>query len=99
MLSCTLTTPELRERKATILRSLRTEIIETRALESGFSYTFSGTDEMVAVLADFITTERASCDFFTFTLVVDAGSARLDLTGPEGAKACILRESWNSPGH
>jgi hypothetical protein len=92
LLACALTTPELRQRKATILEGLRTSVLGVVELESGYSYTFPGTDAMVREVSEFIVTERACCGFFTFTLVVEEGSLRLDLTGPEGVKEFILRE-------
>lgn len=93
-LSCKLTTPELQQRKATILESLRKKMIEKKELPNGYAYRFSGTDEMVDELTDFIKTERECCDFFTFNLSIsgDKSEAWLELKGAEGAKEFIKAE-------
>lgn len=93
-LSCTLTTAELQLRKETVLASLKTKVIERTELDTGWSFRFPGTDEMVDELAEFIKTERHCCAFLSFTLTVagDKSSADLVLTGPEGAKDVITSE-------
>lgn len=94
MLTCTLTTPELQRRKATILLSLREQILETRELASGFAYRFDGSDAVLDELAEFIKAERACCEFFRFALA--AGKAEspvwLEITGPEGTKDFLTTE-------
>lgn len=93
-LSCTLTTEELRMRKETVLASLKEQVVERKELENGYAYTFPGTDEMVDELTEFIKTERSCCAFFSFGLTItgDRSTARLELTGPEGAKEMIRTE-------
>lgn len=93
-LSCKLTTPELQHRKATILESLRKKMKEKKELPNGYAYKFSGSDEMVDELTDFIKTERECCDFFTFNLSIsgDKSEAWLELKGAEGTKAFIKAE-------
>lgn len=94
MLSCKLTTPELRQRKATVIRSLKRGMVQKRELKNGFAYRFAGTDEVVDELAAFIKTERACCSFFIFYLLItgDKSKAWLKITGPEGAKDFIKTE-------
>ena len=93
-LVCKLTTPELQDRKETILKSLKTKIVQKKELENGYAFKFSGTDEILDELTEFIKTERACCDFFVFGLSIsgDKSEAWLELTGPEGAKDFILTE-------
>ena len=93
-LSCKLTTPELQKRKATVLESLRKQVIETKELSNGFAFKFTGTDKMVDELTEFIKTERVCCDFFTFNLSIsgDKSEAWLELTGVDGAKDFIKAE-------
>ncbi len=93
-LTCKLTTPELRERKATVIASLKKQLLEKKELKNGFAYKFSGSDTMVDELATFVKTERACCDFFIFNLSIngDKSEAWLEITGPKGAKDFIKTE-------
>ena len=93
-LSCKLRLPELRKRKATVIASLKQQILERRELRDGFGFKFPGTDQVLDELTEFIKTERECCDFFTFRLSIsgDKSEAWLELTGPEGAKEFIASE-------
>jgi len=94
IMSCKLTTPELQNRKATVLASLKSKIIETKELKDGYAFKFPGNDEILDELTEFIKTERACCDFFTFGLSVsgDKSETWLQITGEEGAKGFITTE-------
>src|SRR5262245_27770067 len=93
-LTCNLTTPELRERKVTIMANLRKQILLTRELKNGFAYRFPGTDSIVDELAAFVKTERACCEFFNFDLSISGNKSEawLKITGPKGAKDFIKTE-------
>jgi hypothetical protein len=93
-LTCKLTTPELRERKATIIANLKKQILLTKELQNGFAYRFPGSDSNVDELATFVKTERACCDFFRFTLSISGNKSEtwLKITGPKGAKDFIKNE-------
>lgn len=93
-MTCKLTSPELRERKATVLANLKKQVIERKELPNGFSYKFTGTDGMVDELATFIKTERQCCDFFEFGLSIkgDASAVWLTITGEKGVKDFIKTE-------
>jgi hypothetical protein len=93
-LTCKLTTPELRERKAIVIASLKKQMIAKKELKNGFAYKFSGSDTMVDELATFVKTERECCDFFVFNLSIsgDKSEAWLEITGPKGAKDFIKTE-------
>jgi len=93
-LTCKLTTPELRERKATVIASLKKLMLEKKELKNGFAYKFNGSDTMVDELTTFVKTERACCDFFIFNLSIsgDKSEAWLEITGPKGAKDFIKTE-------
>lgn len=92
--TCKLTTPELRQRKTTVIESLRKQVIQKDELPNGYSFKFKGTDKMVDELTEFIKTERECCDFFTFTLSVkgDKSEIWLELTGAEGTKNFMKTE-------
>jgi hypothetical protein len=93
-LVCTLTSAEMKERKATVIANLQKELIEKKELKDGYAFKFKGTDAMVDELTSFIKTERECCSFFTFNLSVagDKSAAWLELSGPEGAKDFIKTE-------
>lgn len=93
-MSCKLTSPELRERKATVLASLKNKMTAKKELSNGFSYRFKGTDTIIDELATFIKTERQCCDFFDFAIAVkgDTSEAWLTITGQEGIKEFIVSE-------
>lgn len=93
-LSCKLTTPELRQRKETVIASLKQQVLEKKALPDGYAYCFAGTDLMLDELNEFIKTERLCCSFFTFQLTIgsDPNATWLTITGPEGVKAFIETE-------
>lgn len=93
-LSCKLTSPELQQRKATVLAQLKTKVLDRQELANGFAYQFAGTDGMLDALLSFIKTERQCCDFFTFALTVgrEGQPVGLEITGPEGAKDMIRHE-------
>ena len=92
--TCKLTTPELQQRKATVLESLRTKMLEKKELVKGYAFRFNGSDEMIDELAAFIKTERICCDFFTFQISVagNGSSCWLEITGDIGVKEFILNE-------
>jgi hypothetical protein len=92
-LACKLTTPELRERKATVIANLKKQILLTRELKNGFAYKFPGSDPIVDELVTFVKTERVCCDFFNFDLSISGNKSEawLKITGPRGAKDFIKR--------
>ena len=93
-ISCKLTTPELRQRKATVIALLKEMVLEKQELANGCRYQFDGKDQTLDLLHDFIKTERLCCDFFTFRLTVadQESPVWLELSGPKGAKAFIENE-------
>jgi len=93
-LTCKLTTPELQERKETVLKSLKSKVVQKKELENGYAFEFLGTDEILDELNEFIKTERACCDFFVFRLSIsgDKSQVWLELTGTKGAKYFISTE-------
>ena len=91
---CKLTTPELKERKATVIADLKKMVIRKKELKDGYAYKFSGSDEVVAKLNDFVKTESECCDFFKFKINVksDKSEAWLHITGEKGVKEFIKTE-------
>ena len=93
-LTCKLMPEELRQRKETVLQSLKSKLLDRRELPNGYAFKFPGNDEVVDELIEFIKTERECCDFFVFTLSVsgDKSESWLHMTGVEGAKDFITEE-------
>lgn len=93
-LSCKLTSSELRERKETVIASLKKQITEKKELKDGYAFKFAGTDKVIDELSEFVKTERECCDFFNFNIKIngDKSEAWLELTGEEGAKEFIESE-------
>ena len=93
-LTCKLTTPGLRQRKETVIKGLKSQILTKKEMKYAYSYKFAGKDKMVDELAEFIKAERACCDFFIFNLSIrgDKSEAWLEITGPKGAKDFIKTE-------
>jgi hypothetical protein len=93
-LTCKLSSPELRKRKETVIKNLKSQMLEKNELPNGYAYKFPGTDKMVDELAEFIKTERNCCDFFIFNLSIggDKGEAWLEITGPKETKDFIKTE-------
>jgi hypothetical protein len=92
--TCKLTSPELRQRKAIVIASLKRKIVVKKELPNGFAYQFKGSDANIDELTTFVKTERLCCDFFDFSLSVkgDGTTAWLTITGPKGAKEFIKTE-------
>lgn len=90
---CKLTTAEFRERKATVIASLKEKVLEKKEMKNGFAYKFTGGDAMVDEISNFIKTERQCCGFFRFDLTINGDSELwLAITGPKGAKQVIVDE-------
>ena len=93
-LTCKLTTPELQERKRTVIAELKNLVLDQTETETGIKYKFDGSDKVLDVLNNFIKTERLCCDFFIFILTASSNAeyAWLELSGPEGTKEFIKQE-------
>ncbi len=94
ILACKLTSPELQERKATVITSLKKQVVEKKQVINGYSYKFKGSDFVLDELNEFVKTERQCCDFFDFTIKTSSSDSFcwLTITGPKGAKEFIDAE-------
>jgi hypothetical protein len=88
---CTLSETELRERRATVLDSMKAETIEAVAVPQGYAYKFSATPEILSKLAHVISLEHQCCRFLTFKMILEAASDKvvLEITGPAEAVPVI----------
>ena len=93
-LSCKLSTPELQQRKKTVVAELKNLVLEKIETTNGFHYKFEGSDKVLDLLTSFIKTERLCCEFFVFNLrVADENNFTwLELSGPEGTKDFVKHE-------
>ena len=92
--SCKLTTPELQERKKTVIAKVKKLVVQRVETTNGVVYSFKDSDSTIDLLSSFIKTERLCCSFFTFNLIVgrSEGFVSLELSGPEGTKDFIESE-------
>lgn len=90
-IACSLTTPELREREATLLAQFRSTVVETEELQDGFAFRLAGDGKLIALIAELIVAERECCPFLTFELVAlpNKGSVIVRVTGPKGTKEFV----------
>jgi len=91
-IACTLTAPELHERRATVLQKIRRAVLEVTELEDGYAYTFPSDSEWLSEVAGLIDLERQCCPFLRFRITVNenSGPLLLEMTGPEGTKEFLL---------
>lgn len=93
-LTCKLTTPELQERKRTVITELKSLLKERKEETNAVRYKFESTDSNIDLVSSFIKTERLCCDFFEFSLQVESNSEFmwLTLSGPDGVREFIKEE-------
>lgn len=90
--SCKLTSPELQDRRQTVIRQLK-ETLQTRTeLTNGFRYEFLYSDNLFDELVNFVKYERQCCEFFNLTLMVQRELLILEITGEEGIKTFLEAE-------
>ncbi|MEJ7589607.1 MAG: hypothetical protein WKI04_18805 [Ferruginibacter sp.] len=94
LLSCKLTAPEFHHRKMTLIANLKKQVTRKNEIENGFAFIFTGSDNMLDEIFEFIKTERECCPFFSFNLFISGvkSEACLEITGPNGSKDFILNE-------
>ena len=94
VLACSLTTPELRARRADVLAFVRAHVLERRALAEGVGLRFAPDSAVIARAAELMDAERQCCPFLALRLTVapDGGPVWLELTGPEGTRDFLSRE-------
>ena len=87
-IACSLSDSELRERRETVLRKVRSAVSAVKEIENGYEYEFASGGEVIMELAHLIDLEHRCCPFLKFQLTIEpgAGAIRLNLTGSEGTK-------------
>ena len=92
--ACSLTTPELRARRAEVLAFVRAHLVERRDLANGVGLRFAPDSAVIARAAELMDAERQCCPFLELRLILapDRGPVWLELTGPEGTRDFLSRE-------
>lgn len=93
-LTCKLSSPELQQRKKTVISQLKSRVRERKEGNNEVLYKFESTEADIQLVINFIQTERLCCDFFGFKMEIEPHSDFLWLTlsGPEGVKEFIKEE-------
>ena len=92
-IACTLTGPELLERRRTVLEIVRKIKVRTLYLPNGYAYEFPA--EILESVRSLVALERQCCPFLAFN-IIDAGTRiRLEVTGPPAA-ARIIEDFFGS---
>src|SRR2546430_17382942 len=86
--ACSLTGPELQERRRELLQKFSAAVIEVKELENGYAYRLPSEEIWINKSANLIALERQCCPFLQFDLRVEPGQGPiwLELTGPAGTK-------------
>lgn len=93
---CTLTTPELRERRAGLLRRVRERLLAARPLAdaAGCELRFPGDEATVADVLELVRLESRCCPFLCLRVTVEPAGAAvvLEVSGPPGGAEVLVRE-------
>jgi hypothetical protein len=84
-------TSAARAHKAEIAGTLSSRRTGVRELADGYEFSFRGDDSTLALLNDWISTERLCCPFFDFSVRIgrEGGAIALRLSGRPGTKEFI----------
>lgn len=96
--ACSLTEPELQERREKILSEVGGHLTGREELENGIRFTFPAEDKLLEKITQLISLERKCCPFLNFSLILEAqkDTVVLELTGPNGTKEAIdMLFEWN----
>lgn len=92
--ACTLSEPDLAQRRAGLFTDLARRRQEARWLADGITLRYSSEQGTLALLGEFIQLESQCCPFLRFQLTVDPGGGPiwLELTGPPGTRDFLAHE-------
>src|SRR5262245_55921333 len=86
---CTLTGPELAERKRTVVDAVLNTHVRTYRLANGYAYEFPAAREVLEKLKTLVALERQCCQFLAFSIIEIPKKIRLEVTGSPEALAVI----------
>lgn len=86
--------PAERERHASLLARLGSEVVGTEELPDGYAFEFGSDPGLVAEVSEWVSLERACCPFLKFQieLAPEKGMLRLRLTGSPQVKEFLRAE-------
>jgi hypothetical protein len=87
-IACSLTSPELREREATLLAQFGAAIIKTEELQDGCAFRIPGDGDSFRQVVELIVAERECCPFLVFEVsaLPNMGPVTVRVSGPTGTK-------------
>lgn len=93
-IACSLSEPDLAQRRRELTREAFGSALRVEALEDGYEFAFPGGEGWATRLVELIEAERACCPFFAFELRFEPGEGPilLRVRGPEGTKEFIATE-------
>jgi len=86
-IACSLTGPELAERRRMILDAVRKARVRAVRLPTGYAYEFDA--EMLEPVRNLVELERQCCPFLTFNIIDSEAVIRLEVTGSPEATGLI----------
>ncbi len=94
---CTLTTPELRERRDGLLRRVAARVLAARPLAgagAGWELRFPGDEAAVADVLELVRLESRCCAFLRFRVTLEpaGGEVVLEVSGPPGGAEILVCE-------
>ena len=92
--ACSLSSPALTERRATLRTGVLASAIGAEALEDGYRWRFATAPDLLARLGAVLDAERTCCRFLRIRLEAEPeqGTTTLEVTGPPGTLEFLA--SW-----
>jgi hypothetical protein len=94
--ACSLSGPEILERRAGLLRRVRERVVAARQLAepAGYELRFPGDEAIVADVLDLVRLESRCCAFLRFRVTVEPGGGEvtLEVSGPPGGAEILAGE-------
>ena len=99
-LTCELSTPELQQRKAGLLATVRAQATALRPVADGLSLEFPDSGATLTDVLELVRLESACCRFLRFELQTGPRGAptMLQVTGPAGTREFLAGLGWNVGG-
>ncbi len=93
-IACSLSGPDLAERRRELTRDVFGTALEVEDLEDGYEFAFPGSAGWAAKLVELIDAERVCCSFLAFELRFEPGGGPilLRIRGPEGTREFVKTE-------
>ena len=87
-IACTLTEKQEADRSEAVRRTLISHYIEADELEDGYTIHFTGAEEALVAVAEFVASELQCCAFADYTITVTPPyeETKLTITGPGETK-------------